>query len=159
MDRLLNILRNRANTPRAEIATELGLTLEEVDAKITALEKDGIVLGYQAVVNDDKLEDAFVTAIIEIRLTPERGGGFDRLAQRIARFEQVESCYLMSGGYDLLVTVTGSDLKDVATFVAKKLSTLEGVLSTATHFQLKCYKRDGFVMDETIEARRLSVAP
>ena len=100
-----------------------------------------------------------VTAFIEVRLTPERGGGFDRLARRIARFEQVTSCYLISGGYDLLVMVEGRDLLGVAGFVSEKLSTVEGVVSTATHFRLKSYKEKGFLFGESEEVNRLPVTP
>ena len=100
-----------------------------------------------------------MTAVIEVKITPERGGGFDRLAQRIARFDEVESCYLMSGGYDLLVVVTGESLRQVASFVAERLSTVEGVLSTATHFRLKCYKENGTLLAREEEPNRLVVSP
>jgi len=101
-----------------------------------------------------------VRAVIEVRLTPERGGGFNRLAKRISLFDEVESCYLMSGGYDLLVFVKGASMQKVAGFVSEKLSTISGVLSTATHFQLRCYKDQGFILDPELgEAQRLSVAP
>ena len=106
-------------------------------------------------------EDAgTVRAVIEVRITPERGGGFNRLAERISRFDEVESCYLMSGGYDLLVFVTGSSLQKVAAFVSEKLATIEGVLSTATHFMLRSYKEHGFMLDVPAqENERLKVAP
>jgi DNA-binding Lrp family transcriptional regulator len=98
--------------------------------------------------------------VIEVRITPERGGGFNRLAERISRFDEVESCYLMSGGYDLLVFVTGASLQRVAAFVSEKLATLEGVLSTATHFLLRSYKEQGFLMEAAREENdRLKVAP
>ena len=106
-------------------------------------------------------EDAgAVRAVIEVRITPERSGGFNRLAERISRFDEVESCYLMSGGYDLLVFVTGSSLQKVAGFVSEKLATVEGVLSTATHFMLRSYKEQGFLMDvKSEENERLKVTP
>jgi DNA-binding Lrp family transcriptional regulator len=106
-------------------------------------------------------EDAgVVRAVIEVKITPERGGGFNRLAERISRFDEVESCYLMSGGYDLLVFVNGSSLQKVAGFVSEKLSTLEGVLSTATHFLLRTYKEQGFLLDvKAAENDRLKVTP
>ncbi len=100
-----------------------------------------------------------MAGIIEVKLAPERGGGFDRLATRIARFDQVVSCYLMSGSYDLLLVVEGKDLVEVATFVTEKLSTMEGVLSTATHFRLKTYKENGFVFGADEDPERLPVAP
>ena len=98
-----------------------------------------------------------VSALIEVKLTPERDGGFDRIARRIGNFSQVSSCYLMSGGYDLAVIVEGEDLREVARFVSEKLSTLDGVISTATHFQLKVYKQSGFLATDTHEDERLSV--
>ena len=97
--------------------------------------------------------------MIEVRITPERGGGFNRLAERISRFDEVESCYLMSGGYDLLVFVSGRVLQKVAAFVSEKLSTIEGVLSTSTHFMLRCYKEQGFLLEGGEENDRLKVAP
>jgi DNA-binding Lrp family transcriptional regulator len=101
-----------------------------------------------------------VRAVIEVKVTPERGGGFNRLAERLARFDEVEACYLMSGGYDLLVFVDGSSLQKVASFVSEKLSTLEGVLSTSTHFMLRSYKEGGFMIDSgEAPSTRLNVAP
>lgn len=100
-----------------------------------------------------------MTAVIEVKITPERGGGFDRLADRIAKFEQVESCYLMSGGYDLLVVVGGSNLQEVASFIAEKLSTIKGVISTATHFRLKAYKENGILLHRDPAPQRLAIAP
>ena len=104
--------------------------------------------------------NAAVRAVIEVRITPERGGGFNRLADRISRFDEVESCYLMSGGYDLLVFVRGGSLQKVASFVSEKLSTIEGVLSTSTHFMLRCYKEQGFLLSgDDAPPARLTVAP
>jgi DNA-binding Lrp family transcriptional regulator len=100
-----------------------------------------------------------VAAFIDVKITPERDGGFDHLARRIARFDQVTNCFLMSGGYDLAVVVEGGDLREVASFVAQKLSTMEGVVSTATHFQLKVYKKNGFMADRDPEPERLAVSP
>ena len=98
--------------------------------------------------------------MIEVKVTPERGGGFNRFAERIARFDEVESCYLMSGGYDLLIFVKGPSLQKVAAFVSEKLSTVEGVLSTSTHFMLRCYKEQGFLLDGgEAPTTRLNVAP
>jgi DNA-binding Lrp family transcriptional regulator len=100
-----------------------------------------------------------VRALIEVKITPERGGGFDRLAERVAKYSEVRSCYLMSGGYDLLVVVEGDNLRDVARFVAEKLATIQGVISTATHFMLKVYKDHGMLVNEDTNEERLSVAP
>ena len=107
-----------------------------------------------------RLPPGVVRAVIEVRITPERGGGFNRLAERISKFDEVESCYLMSGGYDLLVFVNGASLQKVAAFVSEKLSTIEGVLSTATHFMLRSYKEHGFLLGGKVEeTERLKVAP
>ena len=141
----------------ANAAEALGM--EEVAARVAQYEADGTILGYHAVVNGEQAGDTNVAAFIEVKLTPERGGGFDRLAMRIARFEQVEACYLASGGYDLMVVVEGKGLHDVAQFVTEKLSTLDGVLSTATHFRLKAYKEKGFIFESEEPEGRLPVAP
>ncbi|MGJ8678580.1 MAG: Lrp/AsnC family transcriptional regulator [Akkermansiaceae bacterium] len=158
-DPLLSLLQTKARFSDAELAEMLNLTAEEVKARIDACEKDGTILGYQAVINADMVGESGVSAFIEVKVTPERGGGFDRLAVRVARFDQVVSCYLASGGYDLLVVVEGNDLRDVASFVSNKLSTLDGVLSTATHFRLKTYKENGFIFGVEELEGRLSVAP
>ena len=159
IDPLLQLLRLKARYTHKELAETLSLTEDDVRARIAAWEKDGTIAGYQAVVDPDRAGDDDVSAFIEVKLTPERGGGFDRLALRIARFDQVTSCYLASGGYDLMVVVEGTDLREVARFVSEKLSTMDGVLSTATHFRLKTYKENGFLFEETDAPERLSVAP
>lgn len=159
IDPLLQLLRRQARHSHQELAELLSLTEEEVRTRISAWEKNGTILGYQAVIDTEQAGDDDVSAFIEVKLTPERGGGFDRLAMRIARFEQVVSCYLASGGYDLMVVVEGSDLREVARFVSEKLSTMDGVLSTATHFRLKTYKENGFVFEETAAPERLAVSP
>jgi DNA-binding Lrp family transcriptional regulator len=156
---LLNILRRKARASLKELADLTNSSESDVAAKISVWEKDRIILGYHAVTNEEAIGDTSVSAFIEVRLTPERGGGFDRLAMRIARFDQVVSCYLASGGYDLLVVVEGHDLREVARFVSEKLSSLDGVLSTATHFRLKTYKENGFLFDQEPETERLPVSP
>ena len=159
MDALLELLQQNARLSTAQIAERLGRTEADVAAMITALQEKGAILGYHAVVDPERAGQRHVSALIEVKLTPERDGGFDRLAQRIARFDQVTSCYLMSGGYDLAVLVEGEDLREVARFVSEKLSTLEGVISTATHFQLKVYKQSGFIAGEASPDERLAVSP
>jgi DNA-binding Lrp family transcriptional regulator len=159
MDPLLALLQKDARLRAEQLASMLNTTPEEVRARLAAWEADGTILGYQAVTDPEKADDEGVMAMIEVKVTPERGGGFDRIAERIAKFDQVVSCWLMSGGHDLVVVVRGTTLREVARFVAEKLSTLEGVLSTATHFQLKVYKQDGFLSKGTTEGRRLAVAP
>lgn len=159
MDELLKLLRSNANTPVEDLAKQLDLKKSEVAARIAEYEKKGIILGYQAIVDADKVRDGMVTAVIEVKITPERGGGFDRLAQRIAKFEEVQSCYLMSGGYDLMVIAEAENLQAIASFVAQKLSTIKGVLSTATLFRLKAYKENGALRTSEQRAQRLAVAP
>jgi len=159
IDPLLQLLRRKARHTHQELAEFLSLTEDEVRSRISAWEKDGTIAGYQAVIDPVRAGDQDVSAFIEVKLTPERGGGFDRLATRIARFDQVTSCYLASGGYDLMVVVEGEDLRDVARFVSEKLSTMDGVLSTATHFRLKAYKENGFLLEESDEPERLPVSP
>lgn len=159
MDALLELLEKNARLTSAEIAVRLGKTADEIDEMLAKLDSDGAILGFHAVVDRDKTGDDRVSALIEVKLTPERDGGFDRLATRIAKFSQVSNCYLMSGGYDLAVIVEGKDLRDVAQFVSEKLSTLDGVVSTATHFQLKIYKQNGFLAAENHEDERLPVTP
>ncbi|MGA1540011.1 MAG: Lrp/AsnC family transcriptional regulator [Chthoniobacterales bacterium] len=159
METLLRLLQQDATVSREDLARQLNLPLEEVQARIAALEKDGVIRGYQAIVDRERLDQNTVTAFIEVRITPERGGGFDRTAQRIAKFDQVVSCYLISGGYDLLVVVQGGSLREVASFVSEKLSTIESVISTATHFRLKAYKENGALLTNEAPEERLPVSP
>ncbi|WP_411825321.1 Lrp/AsnC family transcriptional regulator [Luteolibacter sp. AS25] len=157
--KLLELLRRKARASYQELADLTDSTETVVQDQITAWEKDHTILGYHAVTNPEIIGDTSVSAFIEVRLTPERGGGFDRMAMRIARFDQVVSCYLASGGYDLMVVVEGADLREVARFVSEKLSSLDGVLSTATHFRLKTYKENGFLFETEPETDRLAVSP
>ncbi|MEJ6578817.1 MAG: Lrp/AsnC family transcriptional regulator [Akkermansiaceae bacterium] len=159
MNDLLNLLRRQARLSNAELASQVSSTEAEVAVQIATWEADGTIRGYQAMVDPAHDGEHGVTAFIEVKLTPERGGGFDRLARRISRFEEVTSCYLASGGYDLLVIVEGRDLYSVAAFVSEKLSSLEGVVSTATHFRLKSYKENGFLFGEEVDLERLLVSP
>ncbi|MFM2177113.1 MAG: hypothetical protein RL015_1211 [Verrucomicrobiota bacterium] len=159
MDPLIQLLAINSNRSAAELAGILSLSEDEVRHRIAAAEADGTILGYNAVVDRQKAGQKGVTALVEVRITPEREGGFDRLAKRIAKFDQVRECFLMSGGYDLAILVEGKDLLDVANFIAEKLSTLGGVLSTATHFQLKAYKQSGFLVNAGPDEERLPVSP
>ncbi|MDF1853101.1 MAG: Lrp/AsnC family transcriptional regulator [Verrucomicrobiales bacterium] len=159
MDALVELLQQEARLTTSEIADRLGRSEAEVKEMMGKLETDGTVLGYHAVIDNETLEETPVSALIEVKLTPERDGGFDKMARRIAKFSQVTNCYLMSGGYDLAVIVEGPDLRDVARFVSEKLSTLDGVISTATHFQLKVYKQNGFLAKDSREDERLPVTP
>jgi len=156
---LLDLLRQNARLSHSDLADRIASTEADVAAEIDALEKSGTILGYHSVIDRERAGDTSVSAFIEVKLTPERGGGFDRLATRIARFDQVVSCYLASGGYDLMVVVEAADLRNVARFVSEKLSTLDGVLSTATHFRLKTYKENGFIFEGEPPSERLPVTP
>lgn len=159
MDELLKLLRKNALETPADLARMLNLSERDVKAKIAAYEKKGVIRGYQAIVNEDQLDLNSVRAVIEVKITPEREGGFDRIAARLGKFPEVESLFLMSGGYDLLVFVSGEHLKEVASFVSEKLATIEGVLSTSTHFMLKTYKDQGVLMETEKENERLKVSP
>lgn len=159
MDELLNILRKDARTSVADIAKMIRSTPEAVAARIEEYEKAGTIRGYRALVNEDHLQEDSVTAVIEVRVQPEREGGFDRIARRISGFPEVVNMYLMSGKYDLLLFVEGKNLREVAAFVSERLATLDGVLSTGTHFMLKSYKQDGVLMDGERQDDRLQVSP
>ncbi len=159
MDPILRLLKENARSSPSDLARELNLDEPDVVARITDFEREGVILGYHALLDPEKVGDAVVTAVIEVKIAPERGGGFDRLASRIARFEEVQSCYLMSGGYDLLVIAEGRTLHSIASFIAEKLSTIKGVLSTATHFRLKAYKENGSLLQREEREKRLAVSP
>jgi DNA-binding Lrp family transcriptional regulator len=159
MDELLRILENNALEAPETIAKMLGLSAADVKARIADYEKSGVIRGYQAVLDEDQLALDKVTAVIEVKVTPQREGGFDTIARRLSRFPEVRSSYLMSGTYDLLLFVEGRTLREVAAFVSEHLSTLEGVLSTSTHFMLKTYKRLGVLMQQESSDERLSVSP
>ena len=159
MDSLLKLIRENAAWKAADLAAMLNLSESEVVSRIKRYEAEHVILGYRAILNEEKLGMEAVRAVIEVKITPERGGGFDRLAERIAKYSEVESCYLMSGGYDLLVVVHGNNLRVVATFVSEKLATVQGVISTATHFMLKPYKEQGVLMKMDTNEERLAVAP
>ncbi len=159
MDELLKILQSNALESRENIGRMLKLTPAEVSERITDYEARGVIRGYQAILNEDQLNLEKVTAVIEVKVTPQREGGFNGIAERISRFPEVRSAYLMSGSYDLLLFVEGRTLREVAAFVSERLSPLEGVLSTSTHFMLKTYKRFGILMREQKSDERLTVSP
>src|SRR2546430_12624575 len=146
MDQLLKLLRENAALTPAQLSPMLNLPEAEVAVKIKAYEKDNVILGYRTVLNEERLGVDLVRAVIEVKITPERGGGFDRLAERIAKYAEVNSCYLMSGGDDLLVVVEGNSLREVATFLSQKLATVPGVISTAKPFLLQTYKGQGVLI-------------
>ena len=162
MNPVLKLLLEGGSLTTAQMASVAGMPVADVEQHLEQLKKDKILLGWRPVLDlsREAAAGAAVRAVIEVKVTPERGGGFNRFAERIARFDEVESCYLMSGGYDLLVFVKGPSLQKVASFVSEKLSTVEGVLSTSTHFMLRCYKEQGFLLDGgDAPTSRLNVAP
>lgn len=159
MDDLLRLLKKDASLSPGDLAKRLDLSIEEVEKKINQYKEEGVILGSHTLIHPNHTQDDIVTAAIEVKLTPERQGGFDRYASRIARFDQVQACYLMSGAYDLLVILEGSSLQEVASFVAEKLSTLEGVVSTATHFILRPYKENGILFTSPDNPTRLPITP
>lgn len=159
MDELLKLLKENALETPSNLAKMLKMNEADVRARISAYEQSGTIRGYQAIIKEDLADPNQVHAVIEVKITPEREGGFDRVADRLARFPEVESVFLMSGGYDLLVFIGGSNLKQVASFVSETLCTISGVLSTSTHFRLKTYKDRGVLMEGKKVDDRLQVAP
>ena len=159
MDELLRLLKQNAKETPENIAKLLDLTPDEVREQITNYENRGIIRGYQAIVNEDQLDIERVTAVIEVKVTPDREGGFNLIANRIGKFPEVKSMYLMSGAFDFLLFVEGDNLQNVAMFVSEKLSTIAGVVSTSTHFMLKTYKHHGVLMESEDEYERLKITP
>lgn len=148
MDEILEILENNSRFTADEIASMTNKTKEEVEEAIKKYEDDKTIVGYTAMINWENTTKESVIALIEVKVTPQRGEGFDKVAERIYRFPEVKSCYLMSGGFDLTVIVEEKTMKEVALFVAEKLAVQECVLSTATHFVLKKYKDKGVIFEE-----------
>ncbi len=138
--KLLKLLSKDSRTSEKDLATMLGCTEEEVRAEILEMEREGVIRGYKAVIDWERLDESYVSAIIELKVTPKAGYGFEEIAAKVMRYPEVESVYLMSGVYDLNVVVKGRTFQEVARFVAKELSTIESVTSTATHFVLRRYK-------------------
>ncbi|MDZ4744331.1 MAG: Lrp/AsnC family transcriptional regulator [Verrucomicrobiota bacterium] len=159
MDTLLKLLEKDSLVHPDTLAKILNIKTDEVYRQLQQLKKDKKLLAFKAILSEDVKKDEKVEAIIEVRLTPERDGGFNHLAERISKFDEVTSCYLVSGGYDLLVFVEGRSLQQVALFVSEKLSTLGGVLSTSTHFRLKTYKEHGVMMHIELDEERPAVSP
>ncbi len=159
MNELLRLLTLNARESVENLAKMLDRTPEDVRAEIADLEARGVIRGYQAVINDDAISEDRVMAIIEVKVTPEREGGFNHLAHRISRFPEVVAAHLVSGQADLLLFVEGRTLKDVASFVSEKLAPLPGVTATATSFLLKTYKSRGVMMENPDEYERIQVSP
>lgn len=159
MEKLLKLLEKDSLVDPESLAKMLNTTTEDIHAKIKELKKQKKILAFKAVLSPDILKKEKVEAIIEVRLTPERDGGFNRLAERISKFDEVTNCYLVSGGYDLLVFVEGKTLQQVALFVSERLSTLGGVLATSTHFRLRTYKEQGIMMHSDLDEQRPAISP
>lgn len=159
MDKLLKLMLDGEPLSTEQMGKILGISRDELDERMKKLVEEGMLLGWRPVINPD-VEESVVHAAIELRINPERDGGFDRLAQRISKFDQVDSCYLMSGAYDLLIFVRAKSLRGVASFVYEKLATIGGVTSTATHFFLKTYKQQGFIITRDVsDGDRLLYSP
>ncbi len=158
-NKLLDLLRQNARLSNAELAAMLDCTEAEAAAGIAELESDGIIMGYSAIINEEKADETGVTAIIEIKVTPMKDHGFDDLAHTIMKYEEVDTVFLLSGAYDLSVTITGTSLRKVALFVSERLSALDGVLSTTTHFVLRRYKEKKHCFSEEVSDERSMVSP
>lgn len=160
MDEILEILANDARITPQEIAKLTGKNVAAVKKAISQYEKDGIIVKYKTVINQDlaKESNSFVRALIEVSITPQKDVGFDFIAERIYSFPEVTSCYLVSGTYDLLIVVEGDNIQTVANFVASKLSPMENVRGTTTHFLLKKYKEDGQILKRARERKRLNIS-
>ena len=157
-DKIIALLRSNARLAYADMATELGISENAAAAAVRELENEGVIRGYTAIVTDEAPgSESRVKALIEVKVTPSRDGGFDRVARRIAKFPEVTDLCLLSGGYDLQLTVEGNSLQQVANFVSAKLATIDGVISTATAFQLKKYKESGMIMQSDEEYERLKI--
>lgn len=154
MEEILEILEKNSKATAQEIAVMLDRPVEAVAAAIAEYEAQNVIVGYNTLINWDKTEKEKVTALIEVKVTPQRGQGFDKIADRIYKYPEVTACYLMSGGFDLTVIIEGKTMKEVALFVSEKLAPLESVLSTATHFVLKKYKDKGTIFEEKPIDRR-----
>ncbi len=154
MDKLLSLLEHNSHLCAEDLADMLGKDAAEVKAAIDKYENDGTILGYHTLINWDKTDRRDVTALLEVRVTPSKGEGFDAVAKRIADLPEVQDVILVSGSYDIMVTVNGKTLQDIALFVSEKLSSMESVLSIATHFTLKKYKSDGVLYTDEVKDER-----
>jgi len=160
MSSLIPLLLEAADPRPEQLAKILGSDKEEIERELEELRQNNTLLGWMPILNPEKTDAEKVRAVIEVKISPEREGGFDRMALRISKFDEVESCYLMSGGYDLLVFVSGQTLKSVALFISERLATIEGVLSTATHFLLRPYKeRHHLLVQDGTSEDKPSVSP
>ncbi len=157
--KLLDVLRQNARLSNSEIAAMLGETEQAVADEIARLEREGIIMGYSAIIDEEKADDNAVTAMIELKMTPIKDRGFDDLAHTIMSYEEIDSVFLLSGPYDLMVTISGTSLRNVALFVSERLAVLDGVISTTTHFILRRYKEKHHVFNEELYDERDMISP
>ena len=157
--RILRTIEHEGRVDLGQLAVRLGVEETDVANEMSDIEKEGIICGYNTLIDWDKTDEQKVTALIEVRVTPQRGQGFDVIAERIYKYSEVDSVYLISGGFDLMVIMEGSTLKEVSRFVTEKLSTLESVLSCATHFILRKYKINGTILAKQYEDERMLITP
>ena len=158
-EQILAIIEKNSRIDIKELAVILGVEEIDIANELAALEAEGIICGYHTMIDWEKTSIEKVTALIEVRITPQRGQGYDSIAERIYNYPEVNSVYLISGGYDLLITLEGKSIKEISSFVSDKLSTLDSVLSTATHFILKKYKDHGTIMAKKSEDERMMITP
>ena len=158
-EQILTFLEKNSKIDLQELAIMLGSSEEVIANEVQKMEEEQIICGYHTLIDWDKTSVDKTTALIEVRVTPQRGQGFDNIAERIYNYPEVQSVYLISGAYDLLVILEGKTLKEVASFVSDKLSTLDTVISTATHFILKKYKDDGIILTKKTKDERMLVTP
>ena len=157
MDKILQLLEKDCRLTAAELASKTGRDPDEIKQTIRKLENDGVILGYKALIDWDKTDREYVSAVIELKIAPQRDRGFDKIAEKIINYPEVQSVHLMSGGYDLMLIIEGKTMKEVAFFVAYKLATMESVVSTATHFVLKKYKDKGVIYRAELKDERESL--
>lgn len=158
-EKILNYIEKNSRVDLKELAVLLGMNEVDVANELAAMETEGIICGYHTIIDWDKVTEERVNALIEVRVTPQRGKGFDEIAERIYKYPEVTACYLMSGGFDLMVSIEGKSLKEISMFVSQKLSTLDSILSTTTHFILKKYKDHGTIMHQQYEDERIMMTP
>lgn len=157
--KILNLVEENCKLTAKDIAAMLGENEETVATELAAMEQEHIICGYTSIIDWDKTDNEFVTALIELKVTPQRGEGFDKIAERISNYPEVDTVYLMSGGYDFAVIIKGKTMKEVSLFVSGKLAPMEAVVGTATHFVLKKYKEHGVKLTNNTKAERLAIMP
>lgn len=158
-EKILEAIDKNSKLTPSDLAVMLGTNKEQITKEIKSMEEEAIICGYPTLINWDKTNTEKVTALIEVKVTPQRGLGFDKIAERIYRFDEVEAVYLMSGGFDLTVIIEGKSMREVANFVSSKLAPMDSVLSTATHFVLKKYKVHGMPLEQETKDERMLITP